>query len=276
MGMNIVVVAPHLHKTGVTTIASLIGLELSARGKSVCITHSADKSESLYTYFNLDKSEDKTANTSRLIKLIRSEVIQPEEFSDYCKSVTHKLDVFSVYRGVNISNKIVNDGEEDITFDEESSLRQFITTRSPYDYVIYDIDTEIEEDNARFLIKKADVIINVFDQNILNLKQYRKDIKKINKVIKDKPQLVVLNNFDSLAGDVKKCASMMGLKQANNWHCVRYNGWIRYATNNGKLRKLYESMVKSDNRVLDIKNDIKAVVNAVQKVKVAARKNSVK
>lgn len=272
--MNIVVVSPCSKDTGVTTIAGLIGLELSARGKNVCITHSSKKSEALYTYFKLDKTEDRTANTSRLIKLIRSEVIQPDEFSDYCKSVNRKLDIFSVYKGIDIGDRLLNDGEEDSN-SGGGSLREFITSNSPYDYIIYDIDTDINEDNAKYLIEKADVIINVFEQSVLKLKKYRKNIRKINKVIKDKPQLVILNKYDSLGGDVKACASMLGLKRSNNWHCVRYNGWIRYATNNGKLRKLYDSMAKSDNRVIDIKSDIKEVVNTIQKVKAAARRSTI-
>lgn len=274
MGMNIVVVSPHLRKTGNTTIASLIALELSSRGKKVCIAHSADKSESLYAYFKLDKREDKTVNIDRLLKLIKSEVIKPEEFGDYCKSVNKNLDIFSVYNGVSLGNTILSEGEEGKEIDSESSLREFIATRSTYDYVVYDINTNIEEDNARFFIDRADVVVNVFDQNVVNLQRYRKDIKKINKIVKDKPQLVVLNKYDSIVGDVKSCASLMGLRKANNWHCVRYNGWIGYATNNGKLRKLYDSMTDSDIKVLDIKNDLKSVVNAIQRVKVVMRKQS--
>ena len=272
--MNIAVVAPHLNKTGVTTVSCLLGLEFSNRGKTVCITHASERSESMYQYFDLDKRDDRTANTDRLIKLIKQEVITPDEFADYCKSVKNKLDVFSVYSGMDVSNKILADGEEgEIIPDDSASLRGFIVEHAPYDYMIYDIDTDIEDDNARYYLSKADVVINVFNQDVINLQKYRKDIRKINKVIKDKPQLVVLNQYDDISGDVKKCASMMGLKKANNWHCLRYNSWIRYATNNGKLRKLYDgSMLKGDIRVLDITKDIKNIANAVQKVKIAARK----
>ena len=58
--MNIAVISPASVNCGTTTIASFIALELGARGKKTCLTHTSPKSSSMLGYFGFDEDDEDT------------------------------------------------------------------------------------------------------------------------------------------------------------------------------------------------------------------------
>ena len=66
--MNIAVMSPHAPKNGTTTIAALLSHELSMKNKKVCLPHAKTKSNSLFSFFNINESDDKTANPIEISK----------------------------------------------------------------------------------------------------------------------------------------------------------------------------------------------------------------
>lgn len=257
--MNIAVISPHYNHTGVTTVAALIGLELSHRGNNVCLTHSLPKSEALYKYFNLAILEDKTVNPARLVKMIKEGALKPDEVRDYCRSINTKLDLFSA-------------NDDNFTQEDMNLALECITQSFPHDYIVYDIDnSEIDSPGNRVILSNADVIIIVLNQNIIELQKFKEKKEKILNSLGRVPQLVVINKFCEVQGSLKETAHFMGVKAPKNWSVIRYNPWIGYGTNYGKLKIVFESMSVGDYRVADIASDVKAIVNLILKVKVAKR-----
>ena len=257
--MNIAVISPHYNHTGTTTIASLLGLELSSRGGKVCITHSLPKSESLYKYFGITSVEDKTVSPARLVKMIKSGALKPDEVSDYCKSINNKLELFSA-------------NDENFTQEDMILALECITQSFPHDYIIYDIDNdELDSPANRLILNNCDVAIIVINQNVIELGKFKERKSKILNSLGKIPQLVVINRFCDVQGSVKETAQMMGVKAPKNWSVIRYNPWITYGTNFGKMSYIYGKMVASDYRVADVASDVKALTSLILKVKVAKR-----
>lgn len=260
--MNIAVISPHYNNTGTTVVSSMLGLELASRGSKVCLTHSLPKSEALYKYFGLTSIEDKTVNPARLVRMIKEGALKPEEVSDYCKSINTKLDLFSA------------DSE---TFTQEDMILalECITQSFPHDYIVYDIDNEELECPAnRLILKNTDVAIIVINQNIIELEKFKAQRERILNSLGKIPQLVVINKYCDVLGSVKETAQMMGVKAPKNWSVIRYNPWVGYGTNFGKLGYIYEKMSTADYRVADVASDIKVLTNLILKVKVAKRQLS--
>ena len=257
--MNIAVISPHYNHTGTTTVASLLGLELSSRGGKVCITHSLPKSESLYKYFGITSVEDKTVNPARLVKMIKGGALKPDEVSDYCKSINNKLELFSA-------------NDENFTQEDMILALECITQSFPHDYIIYDIDNdELDSPANRLILNNCDVAIIVINQNVIELGKFKERKSKILNSLGKIPQLVVINRFCDVQGSVKETAQMMGVKAPKNWSVIRYNPWITYGTNFGKMSYIYGKMVASDYRVADVASDVKALTSLILKVKVAKR-----
>ena len=257
--MNIAVISPHHNSTGNTTIASLLALELSTKSSKVCITHSLPKSESITTYFGLGETKDKTINPARLVKMLRSEAIKMEEVSDYCRALSDRVDLFSA---------------DTDTFTEEDMnyALGYITTIFPHDYIVYDVDSkELECESNRKILENADVAIIVINQSITELQEFKRRVNKIMLAIGKIPMFVVVNKYCEIQGSIKETAAMMGVKAPKNWSVVRYNPWVTYGTNKGKLGYIYEQMKANDYRVADLASDIKNLANLVQKVKIAKR-----
>ena len=258
--MNIAVISPHYRSTGNTTVASLLGLELANRGGKTCITHSLARSESIYKYLGVESIQDKTVNPARLVRMIKGGVLKPEEISDYCRSINSRLDLFSA---------------DSDTFTQEDMILALdcIVNSFPHDYIVYDIDNkELESEGNRLILKNADVVIVVVTQDAMELEEFRKSREKILKALDGLPQLVVINKYCEVIGSLKDTAAMMGIKSPKNWSTVRYNPWVGFGTNNGRLCEIYRNISLSDYRVIDVGSDIRAVANLVLNVKAANRK----
>lgn len=258
--MNIAVISPHYRHTGTTTVASLLGMELASRGGNTCLTHSLPKSDALYKYLGITSVEDKTVNPARLVRMIKEGALKPEEVSDYCKSINNKLELFSA-------------NSETFTQEDMILALECITQSFPHDYIIYDIDNEaIDSPANRLILKNTDVAIIVITQSIIELEKFKEQRDKILNSLGKIPQLVVINKYCDVLGSVKETAAMMGVKAPNNWSVIRYNPWVGYGTNFGKLVYIYNKMSTADYRVADTASDIKTLTNLILKVKVAKRK----
>lgn len=253
--MNIAVIAPHTTKNGNTTIASLLALDLSTRGKSVCLTHTALKSPAMYEYFSLREMEDdKTANPSKLVSMLRAGAVKPEEIPEYCKNITSGIDAFTVN-----DKKFVS---EDLEY-----ILDYSTDKFPYDIKVYDIDDTYDNGVTKKILGKCDFIVLVITQSIMELYDFKTELKRLEKLLKYKPSMIVVNKFDRHICDVKSIQRVLGatVSKKSSWVTVRYNSQIVRYENYGKMLDLYNSMRKDDISVIDIANDIKLISNRIMK-----------
>lgn len=257
--MNIAVVSPHARYTGNTTIAMLLGMELAARNKTVCISHTANHSNSFGAYLGFKQIDDRTLSSQRLIKMLREGALTQEEVRDYCRPVMNNMEAFSV------------DGDDLPRSDIEFAI-EYMTTSFPYDYMVFDVNNrELKAKSAQQVLKSADLVILVVTQSVTEMSDFAKSRKEILEDIGHLPILVCINKFTDIAGSVKQTAKMMGVIKPNGWFTVRFNPWVQYGGNNGEMAYISSQMRSRDYHVIDLNGDIKTLANGVQKVKVSRR-----
>lgn len=261
--MNIAVMSPHASKNGTTTIAALLSHELSMRNKKVCLTHAKTKSYSLFSYFNISESDDKTANPIEISKLIIGGGLRKNDISAYCKGITENLELFTI-------------NSDEIDPKSFSEVLEFICTSFPHDYTIFDIDLEdLSSLECRTILKNCDCVVYIFTQNNTELHEFKKEKLKYYRYIRNIPNIVVVNKFNGIIGSMDDVACSIGLKKASKWIKFSYNPYIAWGTNEGKLLSVFELMKKRDFRLVDTDSDIKNLTHSIMSIKQVVRANKI-
>lgn len=264
--MNIAVVSPHTVRNGNTTIASLLAMDISTRGKSVCLAHTALKSPAMYEYFSLrELGDDKTANPSKLVSMLKAGAVKPEEITEYCKNITTNLDAFTV-------------NDKKFTVDDLDYMITYILDRFPYEIKVFDVDNNYDDPITKKVLGKCDFIVLVITQAIIELYDFRSELKRLEKLLKYKPSMIVVNKFDRHICDIKSVQRVLGatVSKKSSWITVRYNPQVVRFENFGKLLDLYNAMRNNDISVIDVASDIKLVGNRVMKCRQQERVSSAK
>lgn len=259
--MNIAVISPASANCGTTTIASFIALELGARGKKTCLTHTSPKSSSMLGYFGFDEDdEDKTANPSRMVRMLKEGILKREEISEYCRPVNNTTEIYSA--------NDANFNHEDMNY-----ALEYIVNTFPHDFVVFDIDTkDFDNDNVKLVLSKCDFVILVIEQSLYEINHFKDGYKKIERYIKGKPQMMVVNRYNPVIGKVNDFADSLGIKnirKTSSWLYLRYNPYITKYEINGKIQSLHTAMRTNDSRIIEISSDVKNIVNRIMKFKTA-------
>lgn len=263
--MNIAVVSPHTNKTGVTSLAILTALELGKKSKKVCIVHTSCASNCIDKYLGLGDvlKDDKTNNPSRLVKMINEGDVKPEEIHDYCKVVNENVEVFTA------SSKLQED--------ELYGVLEFISQSKAFDYVMIDVDSPgVQSRINNRVMELCDCALVVLNQSAVELEVFKESNNKIMRYLGNTPLTVVINKYCDIAASIKETAALLGVKKPNNWLTVRFNAWVQWACNNGRMTELSECISDSeDMRVVDLAADLRSILNMILKIKVATRKERV-
>ena len=258
--MRIAVISPHASNTGNTTLAMMIGLELSSAGKKTCITHTKPISKSFYSYLNFTGFQDKTSTSSQIVKILKEGGLNGDEVRDYCKQITDDLEAFT--------NEATNFTQEDMEF-----MVNYIARSFPHEHIIFDVDDNYGEKMGD-LIKLCDVVVLNITQSVAELKEFYKNKDTYMKAIGKKPLVVVVNRYNSIKGTLKETANWMGVKKPNNWLVLHENPWISWATNHGQLNQLFRKVKAKDPRVVEISSDISKIGITLAKAKVSKDKKA--
>jgi cellulose biosynthesis protein BcsQ len=265
--MNISVISPHIHGNGNTTVAALLAFELASRNKRVCLTHVTSKSESMYPYFGFEESDDQTSNPLQLINLIREGGLRKEDIGNYCREVNDRLDLFSLDTFIS-----KNGNETNVNEKQMQTVLSFICKDFPYDYIVFDIDeNDLEKDNVKMVLEYTNCLIFVLSQSLTELRRFTAQKAKIMRQTGNIPNLVVVNKYSDIIGTLKDTANILGIKRPNQWYKIRYNQWIPYCENKGKLKYLAEQIQKRNIDVIELDSDIKHLASGVQSIKQATR-----
>ncbi|BCJ93086.1 hypothetical protein acsn021_06550 [Anaerocolumna cellulosilytica] len=259
--MNIAIISPHTCQNGNTTIASLVAYSLAYKNNKVCISHSETYSDAFMKYFGVEVMIEEKSKSLQFMNLIQSGGLCKEDISDYCYSLSDKLELFTL----NIKDL---KRDEFFDFNKYISTISFISTNFPHDYVIFDVDDNcLESPVNREILSHADLVIYVLTQSSTELHKFSDEKKTYFKAVGSIPCLVIVNKFCNMIGDIDDTAKELGIRKPKKWYKVRYNPWIMYAHNNGVLPMLMKRMNERDYRVLDIDSDIQQVVSGILSVK---------
>ena len=256
--MIISVLSPHAKNIGVTTTAMLTAMGLADFKRKVLLTHVEPRSLAFELYLGLKAYEDKTSTPSQLVKLMREGAIKAEEIGDFCKTINDYLDVFT--------NNATNFSSEDMG----ELIRFLLTSSTPYDYMVFDIDGDSSSKEAQFVLGKSDLVLLNVSNSYLEATKFVENKDFIMKLCAGKKVILVCNGYDSKIGKLKDLSKKLGVD--TSIFVIRRNAWVAWACNNGKLGYLFSQGRMKDPDVYDIYKDSMILASAVSKAKVAIAK----
>lgn len=251
--MNIAVISPHTRKSGNTVSSILLSMGLSELKRKVLLTHIRPQSDSFYSYLGLVAYEDKTSTPSQLVKLMREGAIKPEEIGDYCKSVMDYLDVFT--------NKESNFSESDMS----TLLTYLLSSSLDYEYLVFDVDEDVNNETVKYVLKNSHIVIFNLTASFVELDQFNNMKLDLMKVCRGKKILLLCSKYDHKVCKTKDIANYLGAKAT--CHVIRYNPWVQWSCNRGKLDQFFKQGKIKNPEVMEVYRDVMSLTSVVAKAK---------
>lgn len=247
--MKIAVISP-FHRTGITTIATLMGYCLTWTQQVSTVMSYAGKSD-MPRYLGTESLDDKTRSISQLSKLLNAGAIAPENITEYC--VPMIKDLFLLDTTSNI-----------VSADEKSKLLSFVFDRVPTDFIVCEVNSELYEDNTIELIENADIIVMVFEP-------YRTQFDAVKRYLqseywpknKNNSIMFLCNRYSDITIPLRDVSKDLGVKHVNM--CKLHNNpWIMKLADAGKLDELVPYVIQKDPRVIELNNDMREWMSYIQ------------
>lgn len=252
--MFIAVVSPQRRAAGATSVAALIGAELSKQNRSTLLLNSAAHSDSFNLYFGVENTADSPAQ--QLINLVKMGGAKKESIPDYCHAVNNHYDVFTVEEKI-----------EDKTAVNE--VHDYLVAGAPYNYIIMDIDTDMDDERTEKYLQKADCVVLVLDSGVKNLMKFADMKKEFTKLVRHKPIVTVLNDYDQEVLKKEEAAALIRVTNKKSialWGTVHYNKYIPYCENRGALQLLFAQMAKRTSQTIMLDTDINIITKQIIKI----------
>lgn len=176
-----------------------------------------------------------------------------ESIPEYCFSVNDFFDVFSIEDG-NKDKQAIND------------VHEFLMTTASHNYIVCDVDTDMEDERTKKVLEMSDCVLLVLTSSIKNMKKFVEAKPVFAKMIRNKPVITVLNNFDPEVCSKEAAAAAVGITKKNvvsRWHTVHVNKYIPYCENRGKLELLIDQMGKRTSQTIMLDTDINSIARQI-------------
>ena len=249
--MIISVISPQKRTTGVTSIAALTSAALAKQSRKTLLINTAAHSQSLNLYFGIGNCDD--APATQLTNLVKMGGASKESIPEYCFSVNDFFDVFSIEDG-NKDKQAIND------------VHEFLMTTASHNYIVCDVDTDMEDERTKKVLEMSDCVLLVLTPSIKNMKKFVEAKPVFAKMIRNKPVITVLNNFDPEVCSKEAAAAAVGITKKNvvsRWHTVHVNKYIPYCENRGKLELLIDQMGKRTSQTIMLDTDINSIARQI-------------
>lgn len=261
--MIIAVISPQKRTTGVTSIAALTAAELAKQSRKTLLLNTAAHSQSLNLYFGIGNSDD--APATQLTNLVKMGGANKDSIPDYCFSVNPFLDVFSI-EDSNKDKPAIND------------VHDYLMSVAPHNYIVCDVDTDMEDTRTKKVLELADCVVLVLTSSIKNMMKFVETKPVFAKMIRHKPIITVLNNFDPEVCSKEAAASAVGITKKNvvaRWQTVHVNKYIPYCENRGKLSLLIEQMRKRTSQAIMLDTDIGSIAKQIMHIQAEISKQRI-
>lgn len=257
--MNIAVIQPQGHGSGATTIASVIAYGLAKKNRKVCLTNAKTQSESLFPFFAVDTSGEMNNTAFEFLNLIKLGGIQKDKVINYTRPVTDNLSLFVI-------DAPLRKGY--LTEDDLVRAVEFLGERSPFDYVVYDVDEkQMQAPAARKIFDLMDVCILTITQDKREIARFAEEMEAFAKVTRNVPSLVVVNKYDPILSSDREIAESLGIKNTKNWSVMHFNSYIPLCSNSGRFAYLCEQIHDSQPEVIELNRDVWHIIQKIMKIR---------
>lgn len=237
--MKVAITSP-LHRTGISTITSILSLTTTWTQQLRCAATYFGSSD-IPRYNGLDQKEDVTRSISQLAKLLQAHAIGPEDIMEYCVSTIK-------------DNWILDTTSSIVTDRSKSEILTFVFDQMPVDFVYCDVNGELDDPTTQRLLETADVIMIVFEP-------YRNQLDEV-KIYreskywpKDKRILYMCNKYDDVVMPLRGVSRDLGIKHTDLCK-LHYNPWIMRMCDEGKVLDIVKAVVQRDPRVIELNSDL--------------------
>lgn len=252
--MFITVVSPQRRSAGSTSVAALVGAELSKQNRSTLLLNAAAHSDSFNMYFGIGDSAE--APATQLMNLVKMGGAKKDTIPDYCHAVNSKYDVFSIEKQ--------NEDKDGI-----NDTHDYLVAGAPYNYIIMDVDTDMDDPRTEKFLQQSDCVILVIDSSIKNLMKFADIKKEFTRLIRHKPVITVLNKYDQEVLRKEEAAALIRVtnkKTVDRWGTVHYNKYIPYCENRGALQLLFAQMNKRTSQTIMLDADINIITKQIIRI----------
>lgn len=237
--MKVAVMSP-FHRSGLTTVATLLGLTLNwTQNVTTVMSYTGDSDmASMLGTFELD---DKTRSITQLAKLLRERAIGAEQITEYCVPLGKDIHLMDTTSNI-------------LTLKDKANIVSFVFDQVPTDFVVCECDGDLSEPDTQEIVKTADVVIMVFEP-------YRKQFDGVKEYLqdpdwpKDKRVMYLCNKYEDLVMPLRDISKDFGVKHVDMCK-LHYNPWIMKMCESGKAGDLLTAIIEKDPRVVNLNIDL--------------------
>ena len=252
--MFITVISPQKRTAGSTSVAALIGAELSKQNRSTLLLNAATHSDSFNTYFGIGDSAE--APATQMMNLVKMGGAKKDSIPDYCHAVNNKFDVFSIEKQ--------NTDKEGI-----NETHDYLVAGAPYNYIIMDVDTDMSDPRTEKFLQLSDCVVLVLDSSIKSLLKFADIKKEFTRLVRHKPIVTVLNKYDQEVLRKEEAAALIRVtnkKSVDRWGTVHYNKYIPYCENRGALQLLFAQMSKRTSQTIMLDSEMNVIAKQIIRI----------
>lgn len=247
--MKIAVISSR-HGSGTTTVTAMLAQAIAvSQGLEVMVTYSG-VDRFLAKYVDAPTVVDKTCSLSQIVKLLSVNAIEPKNFYEYSIKLQNNL-------------YLMDTADPSLTLEQSATLLSEVYDKSPADVTLCDVVYGVDNVVAKSIVKCSDLVIIVAKAGLRDYDQIV-DFKNSTLYPKDKPILLVVNEYDPQIGSMREISSRLGYKYVDVFS-LHHSPFITKFSSDKNLLALspYIYKDKLDPRLLEIRTDMQKLIKRI-------------
>lgn len=245
MSIKIAVVGP-TRRQGETTLALMLALTIQKVFKvRVCLTQTGIDCQSLKTFLGIKDTFDYTKSLSQLVRLLEAGDLADREISDYLTPIVDGVDLLQTSDSITSA-------------DVSSRLLLESIDYLNHNFIVTDVNTDLDSDVTQEILKKADLVVVSLTQGkdaIVKMRSWQEHVMfpDPNKVV------YVVNYYDPVICALRDVSNQIGVRHVRVAK-LNYNPFVAKMSNTGKFTDLIPYIFNKDSRVIDLLLDMQEIL----------------
>lgn len=236
--------------SGNTTVTAMLAQAVAVtQNLEVMLTYSG-LDRYIAKYVDAPTVVDKTCSLSQIVKLLSVNAIEPKNFYEYSIKLQNNL-------------YLMDTADPSLTEQQAATLLAEVYSNSPADVTFCDLSHGADSVVAQTIIKCSDLVIMVAKAGLRDYDQIV-DFKNGDLYPKDKPILLVVNEYDPQIGSLREISSRLGYKYVDVFS-LHNSPYITKLSSNKNLLGMapYIYTDKLDPRFLELRTDMQKLIKRI-------------
>jgi cellulose biosynthesis protein BcsQ len=218
--------------------------------KSVCLTHADFGNGTLFNILGIEPVTDLTRSLSHVAKMLRHNMLHPEDVPDYAIRLFNGLDFYS-------TDRVILDNQEMLAFYDFLLNRMVV-----YNHIVIDVDSGLKSPVSKLALRISDmVIIPVTHNNLVvsSALKFRDEVMQSAAQVRRRRELRVfflLNHYDPTISTYSRVAKALRVRPSQLL-LLRDNHALIKASNEGKISDAFADAVGGGKNFANLTADMK-------------------